>query len=159
MKKITIVEKTQERMSACKFSNSDFVHSNQISYVNQILLGQDFECKRVLTEELRKKLSGYKQQDVSKKLYRENEFIKKDELVEKLVCSRLICHYCGKKLNVVYSNCCDKTQWTLDRVDNNQGHNTDNVIVACLGCNLKRRRLNKDKFLFSKRMTLVKIDT
>ena len=124
-----------------------------------MLLNQEFECKEPLVEELRKKLSSYKQQDESKKLYRENEFIKKDELVEKLVCSRLICHYCGKKLNIVYINCCDKTQWTLDRVDNDQGHNTNNVLVACLGCNLKRRRLDKDKFLFSKRMTIVKLDT
>ena len=124
-----------------------------------MLLGQDFGCKEALGKELCKKLNGYKQQDVSKKLYRENEFIKKDELVETLVCSRLICHYCGKKLNIVYSDCYDKTQWTLDRVDNDQGHNTNNVLVACLGCNLKRRRLDKDKFLFSKRMTIVKLDT
>jgi len=159
MKKVIVVEKTQERINARKFSNSDFIHKNQVGYVNQILLNQNFECKGALTEELCKKLSSYKQQDLSKNIYRENDFIKKDELIDKLVCSRLVCHYCGKKLNVVYSNCYDKTQWTLDRIDNEQGHNTDNVIIACLGCNLKRRRLDKDKFLFSQRMTIVKLDT
>jgi restriction endonuclease S subunit len=159
MKKVTVVKKTQERINAHKFSKFDIVHMNQVSFVNQILLNQEFECKELLVEELRKKLSSYKQQDLSKGIYRENEFIKKDELVEKLVCSRLICHYCGKKLNVIYGDCYDKTQWTLDRVDNEQGHNASNVIVACLGCNLKRRRLDKDKFLFSQRMSIVKLDT
>ncbi len=159
MKKVSVVKKTQERINAHKFSSSDFLHKNQISYVNQILLNQEFECKELLLEELSKKLSSYKQQDLSKRIYRDIGFIKKDELIEKLVCSRLICHYCGKKLNVIYGDCYDKTQWTLDRVDNEQGHNTDNVIVACLGCNLKRRRLDKDKFLFSKRMTIVKLGT
>jgi len=43
-------------------------------------------------------------------------------------------------------------------VNNDEGHNDDNVIVACLDCNLRRRRLDSDKFLFTKQMNLVKID-
>ena len=123
------------------------------------MLNQEFSCKALLLKELRKKLNGYKQQDFTKGFYNESTFIKEDELIEKLVCSRLICHYCGKHVYIIYNYCRDNTQWSLDRIDNDQGHNTHNVIIACLGCNLKRRRLNKDKFFFSKRMKLIKLDT
>ena len=44
----------------------------------------------------------------------------------------------------------------LDRINNDLGHNKDNVKIACLGCNLKRRRLNMDKFLFTKQLKIQK---
>ena len=47
-------------------------------------------------------------------------------------------------------------QWTLDRIDNDQGHTYDNVVIACLECNLQRRRTNSDKFLFTKQMKIVR---
>ena len=47
-------------------------------------------------------------------------------------------------------------QWSLDRIDNNIGHNRGNLVVACLECNLKRRRTNKDAFMFTKNMVIIK---
>ena len=47
-------------------------------------------------------------------------------------------------------------QWTLDRIDNDLSNTDENVIVACLKCNLQRRRQNKDKFLFTKQLKIVK---
>ena len=47
-------------------------------------------------------------------------------------------------------------QWTLDRINNDIGHNIDNVLISCLECNLKRRRTNKDAFLFTKQLVIVK---
>jgi RNase P subunit RPR2 len=47
-------------------------------------------------------------------------------------------------------------QWTLERMDNNKGHNNDNVVIACLDCNLKRRLQNKDAFLFTKQLTITR---
>ena len=47
-------------------------------------------------------------------------------------------------------------QWTLDRIDNNLGHNSDNVLISCLECNLKRRRMNMERFQFSKDCTNIK---
>jgi hypothetical protein len=49
-------------------------------------------------------------------------------------------------------------QWSLDRVDNNIGHNSGNVVISCLECNLKRRRTNKDAFMFTKNMVIIKED-
>ena len=36
-------------------------------------------------------------------------------------------------------------------------YNIDNYYLACLECNLKRRRRSDDKFLFTKQMKLVKL--
>ena len=47
-------------------------------------------------------------------------------------------------------------QWTLDRIDNDDNHNKDNVVIACLDCNLKRRRRDADKFYFTKNLTIKK---
>ena len=39
---------------------------------------------------------------------------------------------------------------------NDIGHNNGNLVVACLECNLKRRRTNKDAFMFTKNMVIVR---
>ena len=83
-------------------------------------------------------------------------FINYEEIIELLVKSKLICHYCGLKVFVLYKNQKEPKQWTLDRVDNEKGHNKDNLVISCLDCNIRRGRLNKDKFLFTKRMKITK---
>ena len=37
--------------------------------------------------------------------------------------------------------------WTLDRIDNNIGHNRDNVVISCLACNLQKREEEVKKHL------------
>jgi hypothetical protein len=46
------------------------------------------------------------------------------------------------------------SQWTLDRIDNNFGHNIGNLVISCLKCNLKRRRINKNSFMITKNMVV-----
>ena len=46
--------------------------------------------------------------------------------------------------------------WTLDRIDNNIGHNKDNVVISCLGCNLQKRRRGEEAFKFMKQMVITK---
>ena len=70
--------------------------------------------------------------------------------------SHLNCWIYKNKIYVMYSDVREKLQWTLDRIDNKQGHNSDNVLIACLACNLKRKNCNKDSFLFTKQLTIVK---
>jgi hypothetical protein len=48
------------------------------------------------------------------------------------------------------------TQWSVDRINNNLGHNIDNFHLACLDCNLKRRRRTDDSFLFTKQLNVKK---
>jgi len=50
-------------------------------------------------------------------------------------------------------------QWTLDRIDNEYGHCVDNIVLSCLECNLKRRRTNQNKFVFTKQLKITRIET
>ena len=62
-------------------------------------------------------------------------------------------------MKIFYQIARDLEQWTLDRIDNAKPHQNDNVIICCLDCNLKRKTINKDKFLFTKQLKIVKQDS
>jgi hypothetical protein len=109
-----------------------------------------------LLKYLKKKLLGYKQQDIKKNKLDNDKFISLEKIVELLVISKLQCFYCKKNIKIKYTEKRDYNQWTLDRINNDVGHNKDNVKIACLECNLKRRRLNMDKFLFTKQLKIHK---
>jgi hypothetical protein len=114
------------------------------------------ECKKI-KEMLKRKLDGYKAQDKRWDIYSEHYTIKLDELVDRLLESGMKCHYCQKQMNLCTSRSRDPSQWTLDRINNSQGHNLTNVVVGCLSCNLSRRNIPLDKFLFTKQLRIEKI--
>lgn len=133
-------------------------------YFNQLKLIQDLsnnilnEVEKIVIQEINKKISGYKQQDKLKKIYDENKFLTFETVIQKLLECQLKCYYCKAELKVLYDISRQMTQWSVDRIDNDKGHNNDNFHIACLECNLKRRRRTDDKFLFTKQMKLVKVD-
>jgi hypothetical protein len=99
-----------------------------------------------------KKLRGYKAQDEKNKIFSSFHFIKPEELQ----LTDAICYYCKQTVLLEYK-CRDPLQWTLDRIDNTMGHNKKNVLISCLGCNLKRRNRTVEKFLFTKQLTITKL--
>jgi hypothetical protein len=130
---------------------------NDAKYINQLYLDEDFDEKNTIIKELRKKLSSYLAQDKKKnRPYDNKKYINYDELLSHLVKSKLRCYYCKVKVMLLYNNIREPKQWTLDRIDNNQPHNTDNVVISCLKCNLERRRRNDKKFLMGKQMKIIK---
>jgi len=142
--------------SKYNFSFSTYSHRDQVGIVNNLYLDGDIEFKGEMTQILNKKISGYKAQDRQKGILDESRFVDRDGILEHLVASRLVCHYCNEQVLFLYENIGEKKQWTLDRIDNNLGHNHDNVVIACLGCNIQRRDVNKDKFKFTKNLRIVK---
>ena len=72
--------------------------------------------------------------------------------------SELKCRYCKHEMNVLYDISRELKQWSVDRIDNNLGHTIDNYHLACLECNLTRRRKTDEKFLFTKQLNIVKHD-
>ena len=157
-KKIKIGEKeTTERKVIQTWKHKKFLldKTNHINIINQLFLNQSFEGEETTKKELQKKLNSYKQQDI-KKNKNENGLISYEELLEKLVISKLRCYYCKKEALLLYENNREQKQWTLDRLDNSCGHTKDNVVISCLKCNLERRCLNDEKFLFTKQMRLIK---
>jgi len=159
MDKKIIIEssKRQERKNVKKWNNKEYLLNtdNHIQIVNQLYLDQSFTGSVRARREILRKLNSYKQQDTKKNKY-STEFIDESQLFEKLVISKLKCYYCIKKVMLLYKNNREPKQWTLDRLNNDLGHTNDNVVICCLKCNLERRCLNDDKFLFTKQMRLIK---
>ena len=128
-----------------------------IEAINSIYLGIDNTKYNIIRREISKKITGYKSQDIKKCFLNSDDFIKFDCVVEMLVACRLNCHYCHCNMALIYSEVRQPNQWTLDRIDNSCGHNNNNVVVACLKCNLERRNTNKDAFMFTKNLRINKI--
>jgi hypothetical protein len=114
--------------------------------------------KTILKQELERKIASYKQQDLLKKKYNELLFIDIDCILKKLIDSDMYCFYCKCQVYILYEIVRELTQWTVDRINNDEGHNKDNFVISCLNCNIKRRNTNSNKFLFTKQLQLVKKD-
>jgi len=112
--------------------------------------------EQLIVSQIKHKLSSYKQQDILKKMLAEDKFVTFEQSINLLVESQLKCHYCSEYMNVIYEIVRMNKQWSHDRIDNNQGHNNGNLVIACLGCNLKRRRVNKDDFFMTKNMKIIR---
>jgi hypothetical protein len=115
-------------------------------------------CVDYTEQQIQTKRNGYKYQDVQKKIYDEQSFISYRKILELLVKSGLLCYYCKEKVFVIYEYIREVNQWSLERINNDYGHNHDNVEIACLRCNLRRRTMNHEKFLATKQIKFVKVN-
>lgn len=154
MKKI-VLKKNMEEKNCNPFPEKYYNVNNHQQYVNMIFLNETYEHDKEIQKEIEKKINGYIQQD--KKKDRIGDFITLQDTLEILVCSKLICKYCSCKVKLLYKFKKEDQQWTLDRIDNTMPHTKDNVVVCCLKCNLKRGRMEMDKFNFTKKLHIVKI--
>jgi 5-methylcytosine-specific restriction endonuclease McrA len=108
-----------------------------------------------IQQQIRQKIYGYKYQDIEKGIYSEGEFIRESQVVDLLKTSHT-CYYCKEPVLLLYEYVRDSKQWTLERIDNKRGHNADNIVVACLGCNLRRKTMYHERFVFTKQLNIVK---
>ena len=113
--------------------------------------------KSRLQRELLAKLQGYKQQDMHKDIHHHDTLITLEDVLEKLVGSKLACCYCSKPILVLYKNVREPLQWTLDRINNDLSHTKENTCIACLKCNLQRRCMDVKKFTFTKKLKINKV--
>ena len=155
VKNINIVE---NQLTTRKVDVPDLSQNVESSCISQMYISNTCEYESILKSEIKGKISGYKQQDIKKNKYDDEKFVTFEYVIEKLVCSKLNCYYCNGRVKIFYNLCKDESQWTLDRIDNEIGHNDGNVLISCLGCNLKRRKLDKDKFNFTKNIKIKKLN-
>ena len=155
-KKVYLEKKKKKKI--LHWNNKEYLLDikNHISIANRIFLDESFDGCDSVKKAVRKKIQSYKQQDIKKNKFSKENFIKTDELYEKLVISKLKCYYCKEKTLLMYETKREMQQWTLDRLDNSVGHEKNNVVICCLKCNLERRCINDDKFLFTKQFKLIK---
>lgn len=134
----------------------DKYYENGVASLNAI---PEFEiCMDYTEQQLLSKRNGYKYQDVQKQIYNEQSFISYRKLLELLFHSGLLCYYCNEKVYMIYEYIREAKQWSLERINNDYGHNHNNVQIACLKCNLRRRTMNHEKFLATKQIKFVKVD-
>jgi hypothetical protein len=156
IKKINFIKETEERKNIKNIDISVFESNNHLDMLSKLNSDIKFNGDKDIIKSLKQKLNSYKTQDKKKDRYDKELFIKYDELIDKLIKSKLKCKYCDCITLLMYSNKREPKQWTLDRIDNSTGHSNLNTIISCLKCNLERRCKNDEKFRFTKQMRLIK---
>ena len=137
-----------------------FTYSHQFSIVSKLYMNLEndvIENRDIYIKEITKKISGYKRQDIDKHFYSKDTFISLEDVIDKLLCSKLKCFYCKCECELIYENILSKRQWTLDRIENDAGHNADNVVICCLECNLKRGTMDSGRFKYGKQLRFKKV--
>lgn len=135
---------------------------DNITYDDEIIILTDLKNNilnddtELLKSEIKKKLSGYKNQDVLKKKYNPDKFVTVEDTINKLIHCGTKCMYCNCNSKIFYKYVRDINQWSLDRIDNNYGHNSDNVEIACLKCNLRRKTITPDKYILTQQIHNIK---
>ena len=126
--------------------------------LNKLYLNISFKGANYAQKIIQHKLNSYMTQDKKKNRYDSQKRIIYEQLLEKMVASKMKCCYCRRKVLLFYMIKREPLQWTLDRIDNDKGHNGNNVVIACLKCNVERRRRDSKKFLFGKQMKIIKLE-
>jgi 5-methylcytosine-specific restriction endonuclease McrA len=153
-----IIEKVKLARKINDLDDMLYNANKQIYIINNICIGNEFNGIDQIKKMIKIKRSSYKTQDTKKERYVINKFITYDELIEKLVVSKLKCNYCRSDLLILYKNVREDRQWTLDRIDNSMGHTNDNCVISCLRCNLQKGTRDDYKFKFTKQMNIIKIN-
>lgn len=140
------------------FNENELLIDNQITYIQQIFEQNTIDNKpcKIIIQQIKKKILGYKSQDIMKSKYNPDKFVDISTIIELLNTCKNQCYYCKKNTNVLYENVREPRQWTLDRIDNDEGHNKDNLLIACLTCNLRRKLMHTERYAFTKQLTIIK---
>jgi hypothetical protein len=160
MKRIDISSRRDNRKlskNVISIIGNNKTFSEQRIILNRIYLEDKYlENIDVYLSELKKKWNSYKQQDKKHGILHDDFFIGFETMIKKLVSSKLQCYYCTCNCLFLYEDSYDDTQWTLDRIDNNKGHTDSNTVICCLKCNLSRGNIHQDRFIESKKISIVR---
>ena len=119
------------------------------NYTRDGLMPPEHEDVRSMSGMLNGKIGAYRSQDRAKGKYNSDAFITRDQVVGKLLECGNVCYYCKNRVKVFYAESRDPMQWTLERINNDFGHNNDNVVIACLQCNVERRTMYQGRYQYA----------
>ena len=111
-----------------------------------------------IVREIENKRKAYIYQDKQHSIYDPRYSISLEHIIALIIESNLNCYYCREICQLTYKEVMCRKQWTLDRIDNNYGHNHTNVVIACLDCNLKRGNMDSERFRQGKQFTFRKLE-
>jgi len=126
------------------------------------LLNEDVsnsDTSKLISQQVRSKISGYASQDKEKGLFLREHFIQFQQILDLFRETEMKCYYCKEITQLLYGHVREPKQWTLERLDNSLGHNHGNVVIACLNCNLRRRTMASERYVKTKAMSkIVKVE-
>ena len=139
-------------------------NENDLEYENQMKLIKEIQENKIINREpcnfivrqINNKIYGYRTQDIDKKILCEEKLIDLQNVLNLMIKCDNKCFYCKENVNVLYEYVREPKQWTLERLDNNFGHNNDNVVIACLSCNLRRKTMHYERYVFTKQLNIIK---
>ena len=147
------------------FNEDELTNEKQLEYIKNMYssLGNstNFDSRiqhiqSVIENQIKTKIQGYHQQDIKKNLYDSDKFITLPKVIELLHSCKNTCYYCLEPVLILYELVRDNKQWSIERRNNSYGHNHDNVEIACLHCNICRKTMNEERFLFTKQLNIIK---
>ena len=147
-----ILQEIQKKMNELKVE--DFESEVEVGVVEQT--EETKESVKFILQEINKKIYGYKSQDHEKCILNPEKFVDLSFVIKKLIQCELCCFYCRNPTLLLYEYVREPRQWTLERIDNAFGHNKDNIEIACLSCNLRRRTMYHERYVFTKQMRITK---
>ena len=136
MKKVTQTKAPPKKriiVESWDLDTTYFIHEKQLT-----ILKKEIEFP-LFFQQLERKIQGYKHQDIDKKVLDSEKFVTLTNVIQLLLDSQMTCYYCKEKVFVLYEMARENYQWTLDRIDNDQGHNR-----------------SKDKFLMGKQLKIMR---
>lgn len=148
-----------QRSRTLKWTIDDafFAHDKQMEVLRRLIADDPaLEERKFFIKEIKNKLDGYARQDNENDVKDLSAFISLNATIELLLVGKLRCTYCRECCELIYKDVMAPRQWTLDRVNNDRGHNDGNVVLACLACNLQRRTMDAERFKFGKQLRIVK---
>jgi hypothetical protein len=136
--------------------------SSQYEYIKKIhqtnLDDLDENIVKLIKQQINQKIYGYRCQDIEKNKFDIDHFIDFSGVLDLIIKSNNQCYYCKEPTQLLYENVREPKQWTLDRIDNKLGHNKGNLLIACLNCNLRRRTMHTERYVFTKQLNIIKTD-
>lgn len=160
--KVIITKKESKKRVITKTWNitEEELHPDaQLMYIRQLVddMNVDTNPCQVILKHITQKIAGYKSQDIKKELYEEEKLVDVHYVLKTLENAENICYYCKESVKVLYENVREPLQWSLDRIDNSIGHNKENVVIACLQCNVGRKTMHQGRYEFTKQLVITKL--
>ena len=142
------------------FLPEDLTPESQMSIMvnihNNTIPLQDEHKAKLIQQQIHQKIYGYMSQDIAKNILCTEKLVDLPKILEMITECEMKCFYCKQPVMVLYEYARDPRQWTVERIDNKYGHNKDNVAIACLNCNLRRRTMYHERYMFTKNLNIVK---
>ena len=114
-----------------KFSKTDIT----INKLWQKFINNEIDIN--VSNKIKQKIKSYKQTDKEK--FNIDNDLTLENVIKILISYNYKCDECGKEIIIDYKKGCYR-QFSLDRINDNNPHNYDNIRLCCLSCNINHKK-------------------